>query len=238
MAAPGTASRPTRTLRADLLEETYEALAALDAGDPEGLREELGDLLLLIFLHTQIASDNGDFTMVDVLRGIHTKIVYRHPHVFGNLHAADAGAVLKNWERLKAEERASKGKSEASLLDGVSQALPALLQAEQYQKRAHHVGFDWKDIGGVREKLEEELREVDAATGGAELAAEIGDLLFSVVNLARWHHLDAESALREANARFYQRFSSIEAAARLQGRSLTDMSLDEMEALWQKAKKA
>ena len=227
-----------QTLRADLLEETYEALAALDAGDPEGLREELGDLLLLIFLHTQIASDNGDFTMVDVLRGINTKIVYRHPHVFGDFHAADAGAVLKNWERLKADERASKGKSEASLLDGVSLALPALLQAEQYQKRARHVGFDWKDIRGVREKLEEELHEVDAATRGAELAAEIGDLLFSVVNLARWHHLDAESALREANARFYKRFSSIEAAARVQGRSLTDMSLDEMEALWQKAKKS
>ena len=227
-----------QTLRADLLEETYEALAALDANDPEGLGEELGDLLLLIFLHTQIASDDGEFTMVDVLSGINTKIVYRHPHVFGNVHAADAGAVLKNWERLKAEERASKGKSEASLLDGVSLALPALLQAEQYQKRAHHVGFDWKDIRGVREKLDEELQEVDEASGEAEKAAEIGDLLFAVVNLARWYHLDAESTLREANARFYKRFSSIEAAARSQGRPLTDMTLDEMESLWQKAKKS
>jgi tetrapyrrole methylase family protein/MazG family protein len=175
--------------------------------------------------------------MVDVLSGINTKIVYRHPHVFGDVHAADAGAVLKNWERLKAEERVSKGKSEASLLDGVSLALPALLQAEQYQKRAHHVGFDWNDIQGVREKLDEELREVDSANGEAERAAEIGDLLFAVVNLARWYHLDAESALREANARFHKRFSSIEAAARSQGRPLTDMTLDEMESLWQKAKK-
>ncbi len=225
------------TLRADLLEETYEALAALDAGDPQGLREELGDLLLLILLHTQIASDDGEFTIADVLRGVHTKIVHRHPHVFGDMLAADAGTVLKNWEILKAEERASQGKSEASLLAGVSLALPALLQAEQYQKRAHHVGFDWSDVQGVRAKLEEELHEVDAAVGQAEQSAEIGDLLFAVVNLARWFHLDAESALREANARFYKRFSSIEAAARLQGRAVSDLSLDEMEALWQQAKK-
>jgi tetrapyrrole methylase family protein / MazG family protein len=226
------------TLRADLLEETYEALAALDAGDPEGLREELGDLLLLILLHTQIASDDGEFTIVDVLRGVNTKIVHRHPHVFGDVQAADAGVVLKNWERLKAEERASQGKSAASLLAGVSLALPALLQAEQYQKRAHHVGFDWSDVQGVRAKLDEELREVDAAVGGSEQAAEIGDLLFAVVNLARWFHLDAESALREANARFYKRFSSIEAAARSRGRAVSDLTMDEMEALWQQAKKA
>lgn len=226
------------TLRADLLEETYEALAALDAADPQGLREELGDLILLILLHTQIASDNGEFTIVDVLRGIHTKIVHRHPHVFGDIQAADAGAVLKNWERLKAEERVSQGKSEASLLDGVSLALPALLQAEQYQKRARHVGFDWPDVSGVRAKLDEELHEVDAAVGQVEQSAEIGDLLFAVVNLARWYHLDAESALREANARFYKRFSSIETTARSQGRSISDLSLDEMEALWQQAKKA
>jgi tetrapyrrole methylase family protein / MazG family protein len=226
------------TLRADLLEETYEALTALDAGDAEGLREELGDLLLLILLHTQIASDDGEFTIVDVLRGVHTKIVHRHPHVFGDVQAASAGAVLKNWERLKAEERASQGKGESSLLAGVSLALPALLQAEQYQKRAHHVGFDWSDVQGVRAKLDEELGEVDAAVGQAEQAAEIGDLLFAVVNLARWFHLDAESTLREANARFYKRFSSIEAAARAQSRTVTDLTMDEMEALWQQAKKA
>jgi tetrapyrrole methylase family protein / MazG family protein len=227
-----------QTLRADLLEETYEALAALDAGDPEGLREELGDLLLLILLHTQIASDDGEFTIVDVLRGVNTKIVHRHPHVFGDVQAASAGAVLKNWERLKAEERASQGKGEVSLLAGVSLALPALLQAEQYQKRAHHVGFDWSDVQGVRAKLDEELSEVDAAVGQAEQAAEIGDLLFAVVNLARWLHLDAESALRESNARFYKRFSSIEAAARAQGRAVSDLTMDEMEALWQQAKRA
>jgi tetrapyrrole methylase family protein/MazG family protein len=226
------------TLRADLLEETYEALAALDAGDPEGLREELGDLLLLILLHTQIASDDGEFTIVDVLRGVNTKIVHRHPHVFGDVKAASAGAVLKNWERLKAEERASQGKGETSLLAGVSLALPALLQAEQYQKRAHHVGFDWSDVQGVRAKLDEELYEVDSAAGQTEQAAEIGDLLFAVVNLARWFHLDAESTLREANARFYKRFSSIEAAARTQGRAVSDLTMDEMEALWQQAKKA
>jgi len=225
------------TLRADLLEETYEALAALDAADADGLREELGDLILLILLHTQIASDNGDFNMVDVLQGVHSKIIHRHPHVFGDALAADAGAVLKNWERLKAEERHAQGKGAASLLDGLSPALPALLQAQQYQKRAHHVGFDWPDLRGVRAKLDEELGEVDAASSPAEQSAEVGDLLFAVVNLARWFNLDAESALRQANARFYQRFTAIEAGARLQGRTIGDLSLDEMEAFWQQAKR-
>jgi tetrapyrrole methylase family protein / MazG family protein len=225
-----------KTLRADLLEETYEVLAALDAEDEEGLREELGDLILLILLHTQIASDDGEFSIVDVLRGIHTKIVHRHPHVFGDALAIDSGVVLQNWERLKAKERASKGKSADSLLDGVTSSLPALLQAEQYQKRAHHVGFDWTDLSGVRAKLEEELHELDAAVTQEDKSAEIGDLLFTVVNLARWLELDAESVLREANARFYRRFSAIEAAARSEGRSISDLSLEEKEAHWQKAK--
>lgn len=225
-----------KSLRTDLLEETYEALEALDADDPEGMREEFGDILLLILMHAQIAAEAGEFNMAEVLAGIHTKIVRRHPHVFGEAKAENAKQVLQNWERLKAQERQEKGKAAASLLDGIAPALPALAQAEQIQKRAARVGFDWPDIQGVLDKLEEELGEVHAAADGDERAGELGDLLFAAVNLARWHKVDAESALRETNLKFRRRFAYIEAAARAQGRALNEMSLDEMEALWQAAK--
>jgi tetrapyrrole methylase family protein / MazG family protein len=225
-----------QTLRTHLLEETYEVLAALDADNPAEMREEFGDLLLQVVLHAQIAAEVGEFTMADVLEHIHTKIVRRHPHVFGDLELKDAQGVLRNWERLKAEERIANGKAEASLLDGVASALPALLQAEQYQRRAAHVGFDWPDVQGVLDKLDEELQEVRAARNPEELFSEIGDLLSAVVNLARWYKVEPESALREANRRFRDRFSYIEQQARLQGRSIADLSLDEMEAFWQVAK--
>lgn len=228
-----------QSLRSGLLEETYELLAALDTEDTAGMQEELGDLLLNILLQAQIASDEGEFTMADVLQGVHTKIVGRHPHVFGEAAVAGVQGVLQNWERLKEKERAAKGKEQASLLDGVNVALPALVQAEQYQKRAARVGFDWPDVQGVLAKLEEELSEVhEARQGGdnAQIAFEIGDALFVLVNLARWYKIDPESALRECNARFRQRFGHIEAVARQQGRSIADLTLDEMEALWQEAK--
>jgi tetrapyrrole methylase family protein/MazG family protein len=224
------------SLRQYLLEETYEVLAALDAGHAGELQEELGDLLLQIVLHAQIAEENGDFRMVDVLQHIYKKLVRRHPHVFGDVAIADAQGVLQNWERLKAAERATNGKAEASLLDGVAPTLPALLQAEQYQHRAARVGFDWPDIQGVIDKLNEELLEVHNAEDAAARAFEIGDLLFAVVNLARWHQLDPESALREANRRFRRRFGYIETSARLVGRELHDLTLAEMEVLWQEAK--
>jgi len=225
-----------QSLRASLLEETYEALAALDADDPQGMCEEFGDLLLQIVLHAQIAAEYGEFTMADVLQGVHTKIVQRHPHVFGDLDLEDAKSVLLNWERLKEQERAANGKAQASLLDGVALALPALVQAEQYQKRAARVGFDWPDVSGVLDKLEEELGEVKTAGDGAARNDEIGDLLFAAVNLARWYDVDPESALREANARFRKRFAYIEETARSQGRSVADLSLEEMETYWQQAK--
>ena len=225
------------SLRTYLLEEVYEVLAALDAEDVQSLQEEFGDLLLQIVLHAQIATEEGEFTMSDVLQGIHTKIVRRHPHVFGDLELKDAQGVLQNWERLKEKERHANGKAEASLLDGVALALPALVQAEQYQLRAARVGFDWPDIQGVLDKLDEELREVHAAQETDERADEIGDVLFAVVNLARWYKLDPESALRAANQRFKSRFYYIEQAARAQGRSISDMTIDEMEAKWQEAKK-
>jgi tetrapyrrole methylase family protein / MazG family protein len=226
-----------RSLRGDLLEETYEALAAMDKDDVDGMREELGDLLLLILLHTQIASDEGEFTIADVLSGVNTKIVRRHPHVFGDVEIKDEQHLLRNWERLKAQERIENGNADASLLDGISPALPALAQAEKYQQRAARVGFDWPDVQGVLDKLEEELQEVHQAADGEERSAEIGDLLFAVANLARWYKVEPESSLREANARFRKRFSYIERTARSQGRAISDLSLDEMEALWQQAKK-
>ena len=225
-----------QTLRSHLLEETYEVLAALDEEDTRKMQEEFGDLLLQIVLHAQIASEYGEFNMVDVLQGIHTKIVRRHPHVFGDVELRDAQGVLQNWERLKAEERATNSTQQAGLLDSIALALPALVQAEEFQKRAARVGFDWPEIQGVIDKVSEELDEVYAAPDADARASEIGDLLFAVVNLARWYGVDAESALRETNLRFRQRFGHIENTAREQGRSVSDLSLDEMEALWQTAK--
>jgi tetrapyrrole methylase family protein/MazG family protein len=225
-----------QTLRSHLLEETYEALTALDANDADAMREEFGDLLLQIVLHAQIASDDGEFNMSGVLEGIHTKIVRRHPHVFGDVELKSVQGVLQNWERLKEAERSENGKQGVGLLDGVALALPALVQAQEYQGRAARVGFDWPAIDGVIAKLQEELDELFAAGDAESRSAELGDLLFAAVNLARWYKVDAESALREANARFRGRFSHIEETAREQGRSVSDMSLDEMETLWQAAK--
>ncbi len=227
-----------QTLRPHLIEEAYELMDALDADDPQAMQEEFGDLLLQIILHAQIASEYGEFTIADVLTGIHKKIVHRHPHVFEDLNLPDTESVLVNWEKLKAQERASNGKSEAGLLDGVSLSLPALIQAHEYQSRAARVGFDWPDIHGVTAKLKEEMQEVEQAEDDTQLSDEIGDLLFSVVNLARWKKIDAESALRSANKRFRRRFSYIERAARSQGRELSDFSLDELDALWQEVKKS
>ena len=225
-----------QSLRPHLLEEAYEALSALDNEDPEAMREEFGDLLLQIVLHAQIAAESGEFSMADVLHGIHTKLVSRHPHVFGDLVLEEPESVLLNWEKLKAEERAANGNSKASLLDGVALALPALVQAEQFQLRAGRVGFDWPDIAGVYNKIEEELAEIHTAVGKINQSAEIGDLLFAVVNLARWLGIDAESSLREANTRFRNRFSQIESDARAQGRVVSDMTLNEMESIWRAAK--
>jgi tetrapyrrole methylase family protein / MazG family protein len=226
-----------QTLRPHLLEETYEVLSALDANDPRSLCEELGDLLLQIVLHTQVAMDEGTFCMPDVIYGIYSKIVNRHPHVFGDVDLADAESVLRNWEHLKAVERKNSGRGEASLLDGIAPALPALSQAQTYQKRAARVGFDWKDIGGVLDKIVEEVEEVRTAENAQARASELGDLFFALVNLSRWFNVDAESALRESNIRFRERFGYVENAAREQNRSLADLSLDEMESLWQTSKK-
>ena len=225
------------SLRPHLLEESYEALTAMDSGDAPALREELGDLLLQIMLNAQIAAEAGDFTLNDVAHGIYEKLIRRHPHVFGELELEGVEGVLSNWERLKESERADKGAS-SGLLDGVPADLPALSQAQEYQDRATRVGFDWPEIGGVLGKIAEEVREVETAPDALALEAELGDLLFSLVNLSRWKGVDAESALRAANRRFRHRFRFIEAAAQAQARRLSELSLEEMDALWNQAKAA
>jgi tetrapyrrole methylase family protein/MazG family protein len=230
-----------QSLRSNLLEEAYEVLAALDQDDAEALREELGDLLLQIVLHAQIAVEAGEFSMADVIATVDAKIKHRHPHVWGERVVSGTGEVVHNWEALKAQERQAKGSDGAhpsSALDGVPQTLPALAQAEAYGRRAARVGFDWPDVGGVVEKIGEEMQELQSAANEQERTAELGDLLFAVVNWARWLNLDPEAALRRANARFARRFAWVEAEARRQGFDPVQMELDELEVLWQAAKKA
>lgn len=225
-----------QSLRSSLLEETYEVLAALDADDPVSLQEELGDLLLQIVLHAQIANEYGEFALAEVIQGIHTKIIARHPHVFGDAQVEGVKGVLQNWEVLKAAERKANGKEHTSTLDGVPSALPALAQAEQYTSRAARLGFEWSRLEDAQRKVFEELDEVQQAQSPEEIAKEVGDLLLASVDLARFYKVEAESALRDANARFKKRFTFIEEQARLSGRKVPDLSLDEMLALWEQAK--
>jgi tetrapyrrole methylase family protein/MazG family protein len=225
-----------QSLRPNLLEETYEALEAIDNDDQAAMQEEFGDLLLQIVLHAQIASEYGEFNMSDVIRGIYTKLIQRHPHVFGDLDLGEAGAVIKNWEALKAKERQDNGENKKGMLDGVPGSLPALTQAETYQKRAARVGFDWEDLDGVLAKIPEEIQELRESKSSTRQAQEIGDLLFSVVNVARWLGADAESSLREANQRFKERFYYVENKARALRRELSELSLEELDELWEESK--
>lgn len=225
------------TLRKHLLEESYEALSAIDSGDFADMREEFGDLLLQIVLQSQIANEEGRFNVNQVVHGIYSKIVRRHPHVFGELELDGVDGVLLNWEKLKETERKNNGQYNKGLLDGVPLALPALNQAQEYQDRAARVGFDWPEIDGVLEKIAEEIEEVKQSKDEAELNSELGDLLFALVNLARWKKVDAESALRGTNTKFKKRFGYVEQGAKKQGRNLSELPLDEMESLWQEAKK-
>jgi len=223
------------TLRKHLLEESYEAISAIDSGDFADMREEFGDLLLQIILQSQIANEEGRFNVNQVVHGIHSKIVRRHPHVFGDLKLESVDGVLANWEKLKEQERGKK-KDGKGLLDGVPVALPALSQAQEYQDRAARVGFDWPEIEGVLDKIAEEIDEVKRATNEEELTDELGDLFFALVNLARWKKVDAESALRGTNLKFKKRFAYVEQGAKKQERDLSSLPLDEMESLWQEAK--
>jgi tetrapyrrole methylase family protein/MazG family protein len=224
------------SLRRYLVEETAEVLDALDNEDPAALAEELGDLLLQVVLHTQIAIDDGEFRMTDVLSAVSRKLIRRHPHVWGDARVSGADDVLQNWDRLKQAEHAENGTQRASLLDGVPKALPALMQAFEYQKQAAKPGFDWPRIEDVVAKVREELDETLAAASAEDRAEEVGDLLFVIVNLARWLKVEPETALRAANAKFYRRFRHIEQAVAAAGRRLEDHTLAELDALWDAAK--
>ena len=237
-----------QTLRTYLLEEAYEVLEALDTGNDAKFAEEMGDLLLQIVFHSQIASEESRFTVADVIREIHDKMIRRHPHVFGETHAKDSKEVLRNWEQIKADERrASKKHSEGgdgaeeapSLLDGVSRALPATLEGFQLTRKASRIGFDWDNADGVIDKMREETAELEIALNDRDqrkIEEEMGDFLFAAVNLARFVHVDPEIALKKANAKFSRRFRAMEARARQSGREFKDLPREEMEALWDATK--
>jgi nucleoside triphosphate diphosphatase len=213
------------------IEEAYEVADAIERGDMDGLKDELGDLLLQVIFHSQMAEEFGSFCLQDVIDGICDKMTRRHPHVFGDANAETSDAVVINWESIKADERSGSG--DDSALAGVALALPALLRAQKVQRRAARTGFDWPDVSGAKAKIFEEIEEVEAASSVTERVDEIGDLLFSVVNLARFYEIDAETALKAANAKFERRFRAMEAQA--QG-GFADLSLDDKEAHWQQAK--
>jgi tetrapyrrole methylase family protein/MazG family protein len=225
-----------QTLRTTLLEEAHEVLEAIDANDPAAMREEFGDLLLQVVLQSQIAIEDGEFSLAEVIAGLNEKLIRRHPHVFGDVKVSGVGQVLENWEKIKAVERKNGEKPDYGALGQVPPSLPGLAQSAILQRRAARVGFDWPDISGVIDKVREELAELEGAGDAAEREDELGDVLFAVVNWARWLDIDPESALRQTNAKFRKRFAKIEAAAKAQGKAVNELSLEEMEAVWQAAK--
>ncbi len=222
-----------QSMRSGFLEEASEVLAALDEDDAEALCEELGDLLYHIVMQVQMAAEEELFKLTDVLAGIDTKLKRRHPHVWGDWQVADSAEVVRNWEQIKTQEKAA---APQSLLDNIPAALPALARSQKIQDRVNRVGFDWPDVTGVWEKLEEEIKELHAAATPEERTAELGDILFVVVNLARWLGVDAETALRETNLRFSRRFQGVEQLAQSRSLDLAAMDFAAMDALWQEVK--
>jgi tetrapyrrole methylase family protein / MazG family protein len=262
-----------QSLRKFLIEETYEVLDAMESSDPHEFASELGDLLLQITFHSILAEETGAFTISDVIESIHSKMVRRHPHVFGDTKAKDSAAVLKNWEQIKAAERANANGKEGkagttgksgnttdakaapeSILSGVPRSLPGVLEAYQLTRRAAHIGFDWDNLSGIFEKLDEEKREIlaslessaspssaaarreKAAPASAHPEEEVGDLLFTAVNVARFLGADPEIALKKANRKFQSRFQWMEAAARAEGHALAELPRERMEELWNLSK--
>jgi tetrapyrrole methylase family protein/MazG family protein len=221
------------SLRENLLEECYEALEALDEGDSGKLCDELGDLLMQVVLHTQIATEAGEFELGDVLTSINTKLIHRHPHVFGSKKVKDVEEVRRNWEMLKQEER----EAGTSMLASVPQQMPALGYSQEIQSRVAQVGFDWENVDGIIDKLTEEVNEFKQTESQEQRAQEFGDLLFTLVNIARRLGVDSEAALREANRKFYRRFSYMEEVCHKRGINLGELSFDEQNALWEEAKR-
>jgi MazG family protein len=235
------------SLKPMTIEEAYEVLEAIDEGDDRELAGELGDLLLQVVFHAQIAADEGRFDVADVIEAVRDKMVRRHPHVFGDETAATSGEVLRNWEAIKEAEQKAAGadKPPASMLESVSPALPAVLEAYQMATKASRVGFDWPDAPAVLAKLDEELAELreairdaagSAGAGEGPIYEEVGDLLFAAVNAARLLNVDPESALKAANRKFRRRFAHVEEGLRERGRRPAESNLEEMESLWTEAK--
>lgn len=232
------------TLKPCVLEETYELLAAMDRPDDQSnYVEELGDVLLQVMFQCVMAEQEGRFSFDDVANAISDKLVRRHPHVFGDVDAKDPATVLRNWEQIKQQEHRKEARHSA--LDGVPSTLPALLKAQRSQEKAARVGFDWKDAKGPLAKIREEIAELEEAVAASSdtsldehVKEELGDLLFSVTNLARHLKADSESALEGSTAKFARRFRAVEAGAKAAGRDLKSMTLEEMDALWDKAKDA
>lgn len=229
-----------RSITKNMVEEAYEAVEAIEADDTAHLVEELGDVLEQVVLHAQIAADDGAFTIDDVVRGLNEKLVRRHPHVFGEHAAAsDGGEVVDIWDDVKAAERAAAGEDEQpqGLLDSVPRSLPALMQCQKISKRAAKAGFEWRSVEGVWDKVAEERAEFEReAPGSPERAAEFGDLLFSLVNVARWEGIDAEEALAGANRKFRRRWSRVEELARERGLEAESLGDDLLNELWERAK--
>ncbi len=226
------------SLKPFLIEECYEVLDALDEGAPDKVRDELGDLLFQIIFHARIAEEKGAFTITDVINAIVEKMTRRHPHVFGEEKVSTSGEVLANWEEIKKKEKAHQERT--SILDGVPQGLPALLRAHGIQKRAARVGFDWKELDEALPKLDEEIAEFKESLKSKDASGieeELGDIFFMLVNISRFLEINPEDALRKTIGKFIHRFRHIEKHAVEAGRSLNDMTLEEMEKLWQEAKK-
>lgn len=234
---PWDAKQTNESLRPNTIEEVYELAQALMTDDPAELRKELGDVLLHILFYSLVADEQGRFDIADVADALNTKLIFRHPHVFGDTKAEDARQVSENWEKIKLREKGGN----RTVLSGVPAALPALIKAFRIQEKAANVGFDWENPADVWDKVREEMGEVEQAVMSADKAdieAEFGDLIFAVVNAARLYGVNADTALEHTNAKFMRRFAHIEETAAAQGRSVADLSLDEMEAAWQDAKKS
>ena len=224
------------SIRRNFLEETYEVLDAIDHDDASGMCEELGDVLMQVAFHAQIEAERGRFTMANVVDGVARKLVYRHPHVFGDVAVSGTGEVLRNWEDLKRKEKGQSTNTDA--LSAVARSLPALWRAEKVQKKAKKAGFDWPNIHGALDKLSEEISELkEAVDQGTNVEEELGDLLFSAVNVARFLKADPETSLHAATDKFISRFSLVEQAASQGGRRMEDMNLAELDKLWEEAKR-
>lgn len=224
------------SIRQNFIEETYEVCEAIDDEDTEHLKEELGDVLLQVVFHAQMEKEKGVFDMDDVADGICKKLIFRHPHIFGDVKVGSTDEILSNWDDLKRKEK--KQETDTSTLESVSKSLPSLIRAQKLQKKAAKVGFDWPDVSGALDKVEEELAEVRAAIGGdGDVEEEIGDLIFAVTNVSRFVKVDSERATEKTCNKFVRRFADMEQQAKAQGKQLSELTLGEMDALWDEAKK-